>query len=165
MLAALLLLDAVPVSQPFRVGGFNSINLRLWTPTEARARMHRTQPFPFPAAAAAAAGGDGGDHGDVIAGSNQLEGWKTNTIGAAGARRSNVMGRMAVPDGSDGSSRGSSGDAAGSAPPQPLLEREGGGVVRGDAGESAGGGGEVSAWRAEAATTSAELLASLKVCE
>lgn len=165
-LVALLLLDGVKVGQPFGVGGLDS-NLRLWTTTPRRTRTQPPSPFPVAAAAvAAAAGSDGRDHGDVITGSNQLEGWKTNTAagaaGAAGApRRSNVMGRRRVPaDEPDADSGGSSRDKAGPAPP-PILERDGGGEVHRDAEE--GANGEVSTWRAEAATTSAELMVSLKV--
>ena len=170
-LAALLLLDTVPLARPFSsIGGFNRNSLqRLWTPQRAPPPQQQQQSSPL---FSAADGGDGSDHGDVITGSNQLEGWKTNTVGAAGApgRRSNVMGRRA-PDGiDDGTGDGGSSsnrDMAGPAPPPPpLLERDGGGVVHGGgyAGEGAGGEEAPSpTWRSEAATTSAELLVSLKV--
>lgn len=173
VLAALLLLDTVPLAQPFSTVGFNSNsnsnNLRLLSTPDAP-QAHRTQQRPSPLFSAA--GGDRSDHGDVITGSNQLEGWKTNTasgaVGAPAERRSNVMGGR-VHDGPEAEDSGSGGRTAGPEPPAPpssssLLERGGGGVLRGDAEEGAGGE-EVTAWRAEAATTSAELQVSLKVCE
>lgn len=54
-----------------------------------------------------------GSFGDVITGSNQLEGWKANTVSSADApRRSNVMGRRARGTGSSSNSSGGDGGAA-----------------------------------------------------
>ncbi|CAM9727739.1 unnamed protein product, partial [Ectocarpus fasciculatus] len=58
-------------------------------------------------------GSDSSSFGDVIRGSNQLEGWKANTGGSSDApRRSNVMGRRARGTGSSSNSLGSDGGAA-----------------------------------------------------
>lgn len=144
-------------------------------------RGSRIPPSLSTAAVAAAAGtpggGDEGNNrysiGDVITGSNQLESWDPNmasstsstssTPAAEAPKRSNVMGRPAATAAAATTTRRSVGSIGGSdtgptplppPPPPPRLERDGGGVVRGEASP---------AWRVETATTSEELLSCFKV--
>eukprot|EP00752_Nemacystus_decipiens_P008605 g7684.t1 len=148
----LLLLDALPRAQAFTavtaVAGFNieNNNLRLWTSTARTTQRSFSALFTLTA---------GGDDSDAIAGYSQLDGgWETNTVGGAGHR---------VPDSS--SSNSSREAARRASPPPPLSEGDGGGSVHGgyNTGGGVGGEEEVSTWRAAgAATTSAELLESLK---
>lgn len=146
-----------------------------------RRRRHRsssriTPPLSAAVAAATATPGGGDEEnighsivGDVITGSNQLESWKTNTASSTPAeeapKRSNVMGRAAATAAEATTttrSVGSIGDSdtrkaslpPSPPPPLPRLERDGGGVVRGEASP---------AWRVEAATTTEELLSCFKV--
>ncbi|CAM9934487.1 unnamed protein product, partial [Ectocarpus fasciculatus] len=146
--ALLLLLLGLPVCQPF---ASPNVNLRLRSCTvTGRAPNHPVGVPPLSATT-----DDSGENG-VITGSNQLEGWKRNTVGAAAdaPTRSNVMGRRR----GDGSNGGDPAAAAGNTEPAPFAPRGGDGGVA-DGGNSADG---ATAWRVEAAATSAELLLSFK---
>lgn len=196
LLLLLVLGGNVPVCQPF--GGFNSnsLNLRLRSCrmittsclTAAVAPRRRRRPrscsglsplFLAAAAEAATPGEENNGHGgDVIAGSKQLESWKTSTARGSSStstgtsstpalapKRSNVMGRIkeAAEATIIRSVEGSGGSDAEAEPlpplsppppPPPRLQRGGGGAVHGEASP---------VWRVEATTTSEELLSCFKV--
>ncbi|CAM9498485.1 unnamed protein product [Pylaiella littoralis] len=195
LLLYLVLGGNVPVCQPF--GGFNSnsLNLRLRSCrmittsclTAAVAPRRRRRPrscsglsplFLAAAAEAATPGEENNGHGgDVIAGSKQLESWKTSTARGSSStstgtsstpalapKRSNVMGR--IKEAAEATIiRSVEGSGASDAeaeplpplspppPPPPRLQRGGGGAVHGEASP---------VWRVEATTTSEELLSCFK---
>lgn len=146
---ALLLLLGLPVCQPF--ASPTNVNLRLRSCTATGRPPNHTAGVP----SLPATPDNSGDSG-VIAGSNQLEGWKRNTVGTAAdaPTRSNVMGRRRPGDGSNGGDPAAA--AAGNTEPASFSPHH-----RGDA--YGGSADHATAWRVEAAATTAELLVSFKV--
>lgn len=108
---------SVPPFQQSRAGGSATP-----TPTEAS-----LDDDPW---GSAAEDSGGGSYGDVITGSNQLEGWKTNTGSTSAApKRSNVMGRARrTTAGSDGLGDGAAGASTQESRP---WDPEGGGDEEG----------------------------------
>lgn len=144
---ALLLLLGLPVCQPFASPNVN-LRLRSCTATAGRAPNHPAGVPSLPATT-----DDSSRDSGVITGSNQLEGWKRNTVGAAAdaPTRSYVMGRRRREAGITGDPAA----AAGNTEPASFTSHRGGAY--------GGSADDATAWLVEAAATTAELLVSFKV--